>query len=460
MSFPEMAIQLGQLRLDLQNPRFADTQGDHEQAVLTMIREQGDKIVALAEHIVEHGMNPASLPIVTPSDDGSAYIVLDGNRRLVALLALADPRQVNSVLSAPGVQKLHKLARKFAEYPVRQLTCCVADGREEANVWIVLQHRGQQQGAGLVEWDGQVAARFDQRNSLKSRELQVLDLVLDHGALSSESRETITRGKFPITTLGRLLGTPYVREKLGIAGKSAESGEILVGHSPDEVLVALTKVVDDIGTGQITVSHLKSQKQRIDYVNNLSAVTLPPMSSKLIEPVPLSIVDRHDDLEIDGSRTRVGSVVPIRRDPPPRNTLVPRDTTIKVPRGRIRDIFKELRKLPLDEYPNAAGVMLRVFVEMSVDHFIDDHTDWPLQQKEKSTLSFRLTTVADNLEKSNRLTKEQVAPLKKAASGQTILVASATNMNKIVHSPYSYPKPGELLAAWDELEPILAAIWE
>src|SRR5690606_31229022 len=52
--------------------------------------EDGKKILRLAEHIAQHGLDPTELQLVTPTDDES-FIVLEGNRRLTALKLLQKP---------------------------------------------------------------------------------------------------------------------------------------------------------------------------------------------------------------------------------------------------------------------------------------------------------------------------------------------------------------------------------
>jgi hypothetical protein len=55
--------------------------------------------------------------------------------------------------------------------------------------------------------------------------------------------------------------------------------------------------------------------------------------------------------------------------PPPRAT-VPTTCVINIPRPRINDIYRELLKLNVDDFPNACAVSLRVFVELGVDGYL------------------------------------------------------------------------------------------
>ena len=50
--------------------------------------------------------------------------------------------------------------------------------------------------------------------------------------------------------------------------------------------------------------------------------------------------------------------------------MVPRTCKLNVTQNRIADIYKELRTLRLDDAPNAIAVLLRVFLELSIDYFL------------------------------------------------------------------------------------------
>ena len=56
---------------------------------------------------------------------------------------------------------------------------------------------------------------------------------------------------------------------------------------------------------------------------------------------------------------------------------MPKGCPVNVTDNRIAEIYKELRTLKLEEgpspAPNAIAVLLRVFLEMSVDHFLENN---------------------------------------------------------------------------------------
>lgn len=275
--FREASIPISQLLLDIKNPRFPEIEGNQRDAIRAMVQIQGEKIIALANHILDNGPNPANLLIVMPAtNDAGNFVVLDGNRRFTALKLLETPTLIEGVLNGKALQRLKRMSSTYKKQPLTEMRCIVFNSRDEADTWIQLTHRGYQSGAGLVEWDGQVAARYDSRKGDKSAALQVLDFVKDKAPLSEKTRAKIKAGKFPITNLERLINTPYVRKKLGI---DVQEDKVVTSLPDEEVLKGLARVIEDLGSGEVTVSNIKSQAQRIDYINSLNHTDLPQADS-------------------------------------------------------------------------------------------------------------------------------------------------------------------------------------
>ena len=447
----EKVITVTQLRLDTENPRLPDIEENQHDAMRAMVEAQKNKVVALARHLVNNGPNPANLPIVMPSEEGEGiYHLLDGNRRLVALKLLEDPSLAEGILSSSALKRLRQLSIDFSSDAITELSCVVVADRDEADKWIQLIHRGEKQGAGLVEWDGQVAARYDARKGTKSVALQVLDFVRGRAALSETARERIDSGRFPITNLSRLVNTPYVRSKLGV---EKDAGKALTYHPDDEVLKGLTRVVEDIGNRTVTVSDIKSQAQRIQYINSFEATELPDPATKMDTPEPLGEAVRAEKAKKVAREPEERSV-PVRR-----SRLIPKSCILKINQHRINRLYAELKRLPLNDFPNAGAVLLRVFVELSVDHYLEHRVGWSDEKIRGSYLAQKLTGTANDLEQRSLMTPSQLAPIRKAVAGQTLLASSVKTMHGYVHSRYFSAIPSELITAWDDLQPFLEQLW-
>ena len=207
-------------------------------------------------------------------------------------------------------------------------------------------------------------------------------------------------------------------------------------------------MVEDFGTEYKTVSDIKRLDQRIDYID------------KLFDPHPVENSKLGSSTK-DTPITSLLSAGTKKKTPEekPRNTLIPKEYLADVTQTRINKIFVELKKLNVDEFPNAASVMLRVFLELSLDHFLEETIKWPEQKIENSTLAQKLTAVANEIENKQIMSSKQLAPIRKAAGGQTLLAASIKTLHGYVHNKYFSPIPSELKTAWDDIAPFLSNLW-
>lgn len=459
-------IDISQLLLDPENPRLAAVQPNNHDAIRAMTKVQGERVVALAQHLLENGPNPANLMIAIPAKGTDDFFyVLDGNRRLTALKLLESPLLGEGILSSKDLQLLKKLSLRFDSFPITAMNCVIFDKRSDADLWIQLIHRGLNKGAGMLSWDGQVGARYDERRKgQKDVSLQLLDLVQKYGSLSEDTQGKIEDGKFPITTLTRVIGTPYVRKKLGI---DKDGTNVKLFYPQEEVAKGLSVVIEDLASGKITVSDLKSQEQRIDYINKLKQEELPSESSKLSEPANLSQeeaqVPQHVSQETDKINLPIEQPNVEKTKPtlfPNRSTLIPRSCRISITQVRVNALFKELKKLDIKEHPNAGAVMLRVFIELSTDFFVEKKLGWSSQQVSNSKLSQRLGAIANFMKSNEIMTENELARIQKAINGDGMLAASIKSMNQYVHNRYYSPVASELIVVWDDFQSFIQKTWE
>lgn len=250
-------IALSDLIVDVHNARLREEQPNEQAALLAVASQSRRHLLNIATDIVEHGLDPLAVVAVIPTDDQQKrYFVLEGNRRVVALKALETPSTVSSVLSTTEQRRLNNLADRFRQHPINTVRCALFGSEEELEHWITLRHTGQNEGIGLVEWGAEEKDRYTARHGNPSSAGQIIDFVMKQGGLSKQAQES-SRGI--ITSLTRLINTPRVREVLGI--------EIIEGHvsSPypgDEVAKSLTRVVEDLKTGEINVNDIRHQQQR------------------------------------------------------------------------------------------------------------------------------------------------------------------------------------------------------
>jgi hypothetical protein len=437
---------LDELALDLNNPRF-DGLNNQRDALEKIVLSQGSKLVNLAEDIVTEGMSPAHRMLVmrAPGKGESSYIVMDGNRRLAALRVLANPAVLDGMTGIGDLtaQKLRKFAKEFDLNEIQPLDVFVCKNAAQARHWIEAIHTGENDGRGVVGWDGIATARYRGKNI----SLKVLDFIKVTGKLSVD--ETSSLERFPITNLERLLGSPEIRERLGL---SLESGDLLSDLPQSELLRPLKKIVLDLATKTVTVSHLKKKEDRIGYIDSLGKL-LPDLSKRTGKAEPLDRLSAHAQASAHLKNTGAAK----SRSLLDRKVLIPPQSQcpLNITNEKLQQMCKELRKLPLDTYPVAIAAMFRVFLELSLDHYgverkLDKYTiNLELKQK--------LEKVAADLA-TNGVHRRDLQEFRALASNPN-KVLGIDRLHGVIHSRYSLPIASELRSGWAEVQDAFTKIW-
>ena len=446
----DVEIPLSDLLIDKGNARLVKEQAGQQEAMLAIAHQQSGKLLKLAADIVENGLDPLNPPAVIPtSDQRKRYVVIEGNRRITALKALETPSLIASVFGAGDQKKLQKLAELFAQNPISTVRCVLFDNEKEMEHWVGLRHTGQNDGVGVVEWGSDEKDRFASRHGLRSPEGQILDFVEKFGALSDSAKHSTTK---VISNIKRLISSPPVKEKLGI---EVVAGRVVMRFPPEEVLKSLTHMVEDLKTEKINVRDIYTKEARAEYAENLPVNVLPNTSTVLDAPVPLESVTTAGPLpEKPKPRPKT------KRTPGERATLIPKTFQPDIDTPRINNIYVELLSLSVEQYPNCCAVMLRVFIELSVDHYNQKNSLISDADRRNTKLAKVLKMAAEHLRRNGKIDAGLETAVEKIADSKYLLAASTTAFNQYVHNKYVFPKPSELKDAWDEVEPFMTKLWE
>lgn len=450
---PEIVdIPLSDLLLDPGNPRLEGERSTQQQTALELAEQQGQNLVNLAADIVANGLDPTALPAVIATDDRrKRYKIVEGNRRVLALRALDTPSLVSAALKPNQAKRMNELSRRYADDPLDTIPCVLFDSEDQAQHWILLRHTGQNEGVGLVGWQTPEQDRYKARHTGKRTPAgQVLDFVEKHGTLSVEA---IASPQKIITTLDRMLSTPYARRRLGV---DVERGQVLALYPTEEIAKSLSRMVEDFKLAKVKVPDLYTVEQRTAYADGFVRGALPKKSTLLAEPVLL------DDLTAGRKKPRAVSKKKTRatkKKPPPRTTIIPSSASLNVTTPRINVIYNELLSLNAENYSNACSVLLRVFIELSVDHLIDDRKLMSDNQMRNTPLAKRLKTVASKLHSDGKISAQLQQAIGKIADGPSVLAPSIPTINQYIHNRYVFPKPSELYATWDEIAPLMNKLW-
>lgn len=457
-------IQVTNLLLDVINPRHSP-QNSQREALRSVLENQQRKgsnlVVNLASDIIERGLSQADLFMVMPTaDEKRHFIALDGNRRLTALKLLAEPELAAHWLPSRDYNKLKKLADKFAVAPITHVKAIVYGSREEAAPWIERRHSTEMEGKSQVSWGTLDKERFAAWRGASSPVLRLLEFVRTHGSLTPEQDASLER--VPPTTFMRLMDDPYVREKIGLR---LENKQLYSDLADEEVVKPLKKIIFDLADGVKTVADLERKAERKAYVDGLAAQYMPDATSARTADHPLGTATTPATGSPNNTDTAATpTAIPARRRPlrsrQARTAIVPRECILEINQDRVNDIYLEMRRLSADEFPNSAAVMLRVFLELSVDDYIIQHNIIENERERRDTsLSNKITKTADYMLANSIMTEMQLTPVRSAAADQRMLATSIKSLNQYVHNQYTLPIPSELRTAWDNLQPFFLKIW-
>ena len=459
----EDKISVDRLLLDVENPRLPRVAQNQRDAISLMCRTRGKEILNLAEHITNNAFDPATLMMVMPvGEDHLEYITLDGNRRITALKILETPEVLTDEFSSSELRRIKKLSIKYARSPIEIIKCVVYPNRKTADPWITLKHRGQNEGVGLVSWSGQVSAEYDRRRGKVSSSLQLLKFAADHIKLDPAVKERIDLGRFPVTTLDRLINTKYVYEKLGF---KKDKGVLYTSHAASDLTGPLKRVIDDIGLSRVTVTDLKGQSQRIDYINEVYKKISHVEPSKDMKQVPLEEVGdkpqpkadtaKGDSKPDSGATGKRGGTKGVK----PRKTLIPKKCKLSIPQARLNDISIDLKNISCDDYPNSIAVMFRVFMELSLDHFLEHELKWEEQKIINTFLQKKMQATVTYFKNNDLLSKNKLAGMAEASKTNSILAPTYKSLHGFVHNYHVSPISSELKTLWDNVEPFFVKLW-
>ena len=458
-------ILLSNLKLDATNPRHPEFESQREiiEWMTSGGGRIGEKLIVLAKDIAGFGLNPADRVMLVGDDkEKGQFTVLEGNRRITALKLLNNPE----LAPTKKWQKRFTKLRPSGYSPINKIPCTVFDDEKTAFHFIELRHLGESGGAGIVPWEAEHKARHDQRLHRKSRHhkaLAVLDFIRNVDGIDTETKGFAGEG-FPITTLDRVLSDEEFRDFLGLSLNT--DGEICFRIEPNEAVKPISKVIMDFGSGKKNVRQVINKKEREQYKNTFKGKDVPDHSKILAKPV--RVIETDTFLASKAGTEGIG--VKHYVNPLERKYVVIHGTNLPIdPRrfNRTKRVFEELRRVEIRDrhgkphFPNAGILLLRLFIEMSVDAYIQEHklTHQSPQGWKNIPLTERTKAVLRDLQTNNKLEPQQIKVINKALS-DVGKMSNPNSLNDFAHNPNQIPTPNELYDVWDTYIKFLLALWQ
>ncbi len=452
-------VKLTSLFVNTENYRFEPLSSQKE-AIDKMVEDQGDKLYLLVDDIITNGLSPVDLIIVTPSEDDNKYIVLEGNRRITSLKLLNNPTLINDgyALLRKKFQKLQKdksdVISKF-----KSINCAVFENPAEADIWIKRKHSGELNGIGTVTWNAQQKQRFEEKTEGKSSiPLQIITLLKSQDNVPENIKDSLS--KLNITNLQRLISDPYVREHLGL---EINNGTLVSKIQISEVIKGLLKVVTDILNPEFKVADIYNREKRKQYIDGFEKEQRPDLSNETSSQWSVRDFvndDKQSQLNNNPDETQSNK----SKKSKTRTSLIPKKLLLYIDNPKLNKIFEELKQIPVKTCPNASSVLLRVFLELSVDAYLEKYdlvrnnaitacsSGESLQGKVGKTLNHMTNQLGIM---SNDLSKGIRSEINDKNS-----VLSVESLNAYVHNEFFYPKADNLIVGWDNIETFFVLLWD
>lgn len=450
MSYHRKLIDLSLLNINIENPRF-EMVGNQRDAIKTMIEDQKEKLIKLAEDIVNEGLNPGDPIFITKHEKQEGeFNVLEGNRRVTALKLLENPELISDKHKSL-LNRFKKLSEQYSKVQIEKIPCVLFDNELEAEHWIELKHTGQNDGIGTVGWDAQQKARFDERvKGDSSFALQIIDFLEKEESVDDELKNNLRKVKS--SSLQRLATDPDFRRMVGI---DIKDGKVITHYEPSEVAKPLSKAANDLLRKDFTVKDIYYKDDRLRYLETFKKTDLPDKTQELagdwelISTIPPKKADpkKAEENKKKKSKSLISK----------RHTLIPKSTIIPISQPRVNKIYYELKDLDVKDFENSAAITFRVFIELSMDSYIEKY---PIPGvTNNSNLSHKLKSVATDLEVKGILDKNK---LKGAFTASTMKdsIFSIDTFNAFVHNKDFHPESESLKKNWDNLEVFFVKLWE
>lgn len=443
-------FKLSELQLDQNNYRTGPTSSQRE-AILAIIRDQEEKLVNLAEDLLEVGPSPGEPIWVARSTKSSGmYVVLEGNRRVAALKLMDNPAIADGTVVEAGFRAL---ATRFAAAPRRELQGWLFDDPEDAKQWQRRRHLTSASGVGLQGWKPLAKARANKDQGVKAPRFLAVVELLENESDEWQSLSDVLDSKW--TTVDRVLNASTLAPDLGVS-IDLRSHKITFENGDDAAgKRLLLEILNAIADPSFTFAEIEKDTDREAFIKRFIpyAVKAPPPAPP---PPP-------------GSPPSPPPPPPPKPAPPPpkppltappRATLAPRtgSRTFRVDGVRLNRLYRECREIKLKDNENAAALLMRVFIELSSEALliekaipipaaltkrgVTNWTDARLREKVSSVLAF-----IDPPGKDKRL-----QPTRVALDPTSHATASITTLHGYFHNLSMSPDQVMVREAWDAWE--------
>jgi len=461
----EVAIK--DLSLWDENPRFPEEyfKKTEEELIKYLLARKELKIPDFVKEVANDFDLPQLEKIVVLELNGKK-IVLEGNRRLAAYKLLVNPSLAKNDALVKNFEEQKKRISITSGFPLEAIITADID---EGLRYVDRKHNRNNNEVGWGEPERRHFAI--RRSNGKTRDIVRVALAnaVKELILPEAIKESVL-GKGFVTTFYRITDSAAARTKLGY--EVQEDGRLQIKDR--KIFDDLLKIVafnvwskKDFNGKDVDSRSLNKIDAINEYVKKLKQTDAQHVDNEVKKSTKSDLFG--GQTLVSGPRGKSSPLSTLRR------YLI--TSSFSIQDRRLNDIYDELKKkLEVDNTPNAVAVLFRVFMECSVDCYIEKNS---ISLKTDTRLDGKILKVVDHLEEklAQKYLREQnisnpteadtkkakqkvkLKEIRKVATRDNNSILSVTTFHDFIHDYKSSPIPSELKKHWDNLDSFFVALW-
>jgi hypothetical protein len=511
-------INIDNLIVNPENYRF-DPVGNEYDAIKIMLDTHNKAIKQLLVDILENGLNPSDPLVVHNIGneyitlEGNRRLTSLKIINNVNLLKSIDINYYNEY------KKILDKANKSISIDLNNIPCINFADPTSANKWVSLKHTGSNGGKGTIRWGTAEKRRFKDKTSNEQSTSLVINSLLDYIKSSPFYVDSIKNNlaKIPITNLERLIFDPLVRDVIGIditkgmiykLYPDQEIAKPLTKILDDLISKRLvvtkiyTKDLRTEYTSTFTPQYIPDVTKKLDNVIELNDAIIKIDTAPILPEGPQQTTLLHDknkdidtktanSISYNNDTADIGNIIKSERaldidksnnaptftekntskydnsndisrtapkdkhDINNRKYLIPGRVQIRINNPRINQVYKELKKMDVSQLPNAVAVLFRVFIEISMDEYIEKNNLTSVNTN--SQLNKKVQACLEDLKSKKLLSQDYIKPVNVSISDKDSML-SINTFNSYVHNKHMFPDSLQLKNSWNQLEGFLVTI--
>ena len=437
--WPGEKVLIENLILDPENIRLEIENGSQDEIINDLFINED--AMGILESIYQNGYFPDEPPVAVK--EKGRTLVLEGNRRVVALKAML----------SPGIApvKYETRIKRFMEnsIPIEEISVHIATSRDDAMEYLAAKHTkttrkpwstlrrayffyAQKEKGQSVEKLIERYKGVDIPAYIRMHEMHHIAISLEN--ISEEVRKRISnKGIFNISTLERFYLDKYIQDKTGIIFDKI-TGEVNAPNTLDFDKV-YSRVVTDIATGIATSrKELSKELDRQKYIDSVIREVLEGKELNKGKSKPAAAF-KEKKLVAQRQKGLISKKIESNLDSP-----------------GIDRVLWELQNIDYIKFPNATADTLRTFLEIVLKKYLEQIKSLPSSKNGGFiSLSHVLGKMKTDLNKiSNHRVVQVINEIEK----------DKWYLDSINHNPDVFATKDRVKDAWDQIYPLIKFIFD